>query len=73
VRELAEPLAAPAAPDARLPAPASALPFGTVPGGRHVQVPDAGLDPRAVADLTGGVDHLIVTPWRGVLVPEETR
>lgn len=71
VRELGEPLAPPSEPDPRLPEPAAALPFGEVPGGRHVEVPEPGLDRTAVAELTSGVDHVIVTPWRGVLIPEE--
>lgn len=71
VTELAEPLAAPVPPEPRLPAPAGPLPSGPVPGGRHVAVPEAGLDRGAVEALTAGVPEVIVTPWRGVLVPEE--
>lgn len=71
VPELAGPLTPPHAPDPRVPLPAAPLPFGAVPGGRHVRVPGPGLDRAAVEDLTGSVDHLVVTPWRGVLVPEE--
>lgn len=78
VTELAEPPAALATiarsepPDPRLPEPAPALPYGAVPGGHHVAVPDDGLDRAAVDALadraaTGG--DLVVTPWRGVLVP----
>lgn len=73
VSELAEPLVEAAAPDPRVPVPAKALPYGAVPGGRHVEVPAAGLDGRAIEDLTAAVDHVIVTPWRGVLVPEGSR
>lgn len=76
VAELAEPLVGPDVPDVpdpRLPGPAGPLPFGQVPGGRHVEVPETGLGRGAVDDLTVGVDHVIVTPWRGVLVPEVGR
>jgi precorrin-3B synthase len=71
VSELEEPLTAPTEADPGLPAPAAALPFGEVPGGRHVPVSEAGLGRAAVAALTADVEHVIVTPWRGVLVPEE--
>jgi precorrin-3B synthase len=70
VAELAEPLVAPAARDARVPGPVGPLPFGVVPGGRHVAAPD-GLDRSDVEQLTAGVPEVVVTPWRGVLVPEE--
>lgn len=73
VSELAEPLVVPSPPDPGLPDPAEPLPFGPVAGGRHVEVPDAGLDRQVIADLTAPVDHVIVTPWRGVLIPEESR
>ena len=72
IRELDEPLTAAVAPDPRLPAPAQPLPYGPVPGGRHVPVSDAGLGSGAVAALTADVEEVIVTPWRGVLVPEVT-
>lgn len=73
VAELTEPLVPPHAPDPRLPLPAAPLPFGDVPGGRHVAVGEAGLDRPALDDLARGADHVVVTPWRGVLIPEETR
>jgi precorrin-3B synthase len=74
VADLGTPLTRPAEPDPRLPAPAPPLPFGDVPGGRHVASPSSGLDSRAAAELVdGGVEELIVTPWRGVLIPEEGR
>lgn len=73
VAELAESLVEPNAADPRLPEPAGPLPFGRIPGGSHVEVPESGLDRDAIAHLTAAVDHLIVTPWRGVLVPEERR
>jgi precorrin-3B synthase len=71
VAELREPMVAEVPPDPRLPAAAGPLPYGPVPGGRHVAVPGTGLDRAAIADLTTGVPEVIVTPWRGVLVPEE--
>ena len=73
VSELAESLVVPNAADPRLPEPAEPLPFGLVPGGCHVEVSETGLDRDAIDRLTAAVDHVIVTPWRGVLVPEEIR
>jgi len=72
VAELPVPLLPARQPDPRLPRVAGPLPYGPVPGGRHVAVPASGLGRAAVAGLTTGVPALIVTPWRGVLVPEET-
>ncbi|MHA6525725.1 nitrite reductase [Tessaracoccus sp. G1721] len=69
VTELAAPLVAPTPPDPRLPTPAAPLPYGQVAGGRHVAVPENGLDRAAIATLADGAPELIVTPWRGVLVP----
>ncbi len=71
VVELDRPLIGPSTPDVRLPEPIAALPYGDVPGGHHVEVRDKGLDRAAVAALTRNVPGVIVTPWRGVLVPEE--
>ena len=71
VVELAEPLVRPVVPDPRLPEAAPPLPFGDVPGGRHVEVAESGLDRTAVARLTADVVDVVITPWRGVLVPEE--
>ncbi|RKN04656.1 nitrite reductase [Streptomyces radicis] len=69
VRELAVPLVAPVAPDPGLPPATAPLPYGDVPGGRHVEVADGALT-RGLADelLATGVE-LVVTPWHGVLVP----
>ena len=69
VSELASPLLPGSAPDPRLPDATPPLPFGAVPGGRHVSVGADGLDRTAIADLTAPA--LVVTPWRGVLIPEE--
>ena len=69
VGELAAPLAPPAAPDPRLPRPAPPLPFGDVAGGRHVEAPGGELEPDLVRELVAAAPELVVTPWRGVLVP----
>lgn len=71
VEELDHALIPPYAADPRLPVPTGPLPFGRVPGGRHVEVPATGLGRGDVDDLTADVTEVIVTPWRGVLVPEE--
>ena len=73
VAELPGPLLDLVPPDPRLPAPASVLPFGRVPGGRHVEVTSDGLGARQVAALTLAVPEVVVTPWRGVFIPEEDR
>ncbi|GAB4007264.1 nitrite reductase [Nocardioides ultimimeridianus] len=66
VRELGVPLVPPAAPDPRLPAPSGPMPYDE----RHLAVPDAGLDRAAVEALPDG--PLVVTPWRGLLLPTPT-
>jgi len=71
VAELDRPLVPPSAPDARVPDPIAPLPYGAVAGGHHVEVPVTGLDRVAVTALTHDVPELVITPWRGVLVPEE--
>lgn len=73
VVELLEPLVQPQEPDVRHPAPVRPLPYGPVAGGRHVAVPDGGLDRSSAEALAAGASELVVTPWRGVLVPEESR
>lgn len=67
--ELPAPLLPPIPPDDRLPAAAGPLPFGPVPGGEHVAVPETGLDRAAVTDLAARAGRLVVTPWRGIVVP----
>jgi precorrin-3B synthase len=71
--ELSEPLAASTPPDPRLPSPTDPLPFGAVPGGWHHEVLGSGLD-RAAADvlLSAAGDEVVVTPWRGILIPERS-
>lgn len=73
VEELAEPLLEPQNQHPGFPAAAAPLPFGRVDGGFHHAVPDRGLDRAAVEELCAAAPELVVTPWRGVLVPEETR
>lgn len=68
-----KPLTEPAAPDPRLPGPAPALPFGPGPAGRHVEVGPGGLDGPAIAELTASAPEMVVTPWRGIFVPEDVR
>jgi precorrin-3B synthase len=71
VAELDRPLGPVVPPDPRIPSPVDPLAFGTVPGGRHVAVPDGLLDRSTAAPLITAAPELVVTPWRGVLVPEE--
>lgn len=71
ISELSEPLIQPVAADPRIPQPLGPLQYGPVPGGVHVPVPRSGL---AHADLRFlSAAELVVTPWRGVLVPWENR
>lgn len=69
VRELSHPLAHVVAADPRVPVPSGPLPFGSVPGGTHVHVPDGALTPDHGRSL---VEHteLVVTPWQGVFIPQ---
>lgn len=62
VAELPEPLAEPRTPDPRMPDPLPPI----EPGDRHVAAPD-GIDRALLGRLPDG--GLVVTPWRGVLVP----
>jgi precorrin-3B synthase len=73
VTELATPLLPAEEPDPHLPEPAPPLPHGPVPGGHHAPVPETGLDRSSVDDLVGTVSHVVVTPWRGLLVPGGAR
>lgn len=69
VRELGRPLQRALAADPRVPAPSGPLPFGSVPGGTHVHVPDGVLTPdhgRSLMEHT----ELVVTPWQGVFIPQ---
>lgn len=69
VPELGGPLAAPASPAPGATVATGPLPFGPVAGGRHLAVPDDGLDLTTIA--TWSAPTVIVTPWHGVLVPSE--
>ncbi len=71
VVELPEPFAPAQVGDPRLPEPTAAVPFGVVPGGAHLRVPEAGLDLATVTAVTARADTLVVTPWRGILIPDE--
>jgi precorrin-3B synthase len=74
IRELARPFQPPNAADSRIPAPSPALAYGKVPGGTHVPAGDGELTPDLVASLVddaGDTQHVVVTPWRGVLVPND--
>ena len=71
VAELDRPLGPVLAPDPRIPEPLGPLPFGSTPGGHHVAVPDGLLDRTAADRLVAAAPELVVTPWRGVLVPQE--
>jgi precorrin-3B synthase len=73
VRELTRPLQAPVPADPRIPAPAPPLAYGAVPGGTHVPADDGALTQGRVESLleqASGAGYLVVTPWRGVLIPD---
>ncbi|TQL67607.1 precorrin-8X methylmutase [Nocardioides albertanoniae] len=67
--ELDSALIEPFVADPRVPAPAAELDFGEVPGGEHVAAPDGTLDRAAIEALAERSPEVVVTPWRGVLVP----
>jgi precorrin-3B synthase len=72
IRELARPLQPPVAADPRIPAAEPPLAYGNVPGGTHVPAEDGVLTPDLVGSLletAADVGHVVVTPWRGILVP----
>lgn len=75
VTELDQPFTATHPRDPRVPAAIAPLPFGEVPGGRHVELGTEGIDAAMLDELlcpVDGVDTvpgLVVTPWYGVLVP----
>ncbi len=63
--------------DARLPVPIGPLAFGEVPGGVHLQVTANGMDDDALSELESvaagrSAAEVVVTPWRGILVPGRT-
>ena len=65
VSELPDPLVEPVAPDPRMPSPSTPLPFGDT----HLPFP-GGLSRDDVRALTAST--VVVTPWRGVLITEES-
>lgn len=74
VTELPDPLVAPAPPDQRALVRSAPPAYGVVPGGWHHEAPGGVLtatDVDALVERAG--DVLVVTPWRGVLVPEVAR
>lgn len=70
IRELARPLAPAVAADPRMPDSSGPLPYGAVPGGTHLRVPDGVLTPELGRSLLDGTE-VVVTPWHGVLIPHK--
>jgi precorrin-3B synthase len=71
IHELARPLRPPVPADSRIPVAAPPLGYGKVPGGTHVPAEDGVLTPdlvRSLLERATDVAHVVVTPWRGVLV-----
>lgn len=68
IRELSGPLADVVSADARLPAPSGRLPYGPVPGGTHLPMPEGVLTPDRARMLPVAAE-LVVTPWHGIFVP----
>ena len=68
VRELAHPLASVSHPHPDLPRPIGALGYRHVRGGWHHPVPDGVLTPASASSFFDQ-PVLIVTPWRGIFVP----
>lgn len=58
-------------PDPGLPPPCPPLAYGPVEGGLHHAVGEEGLDRAVVDHLAGLAPELVVTPWRGIFVPQE--
>ena len=75
VAELETPLALPRQPRPEATVRSGPLPYGAVAGGRHLPAPEGALSPTLVDDMVGevGEREVVVTPWRGVLIPEEER
>ncbi len=72
IRELARPLQPPVAADPRI--PASGPTAAVWPGARrhHMPAEDGALTPELVESIlerATDATHVVVTPWRGVLVP----
>ncbi|WP_343708504.1 nitrite reductase [Mycobacterium sp.] len=72
IHELPLGLQPPVPADSRIPAAAPPLAYGKVPGGTHVPAEDGVVTPDLVHSLlesAAAAGHVVVTPWRGVLVP----
>jgi len=69
VRELPAPLIGGMPPRADLPPARPPLPYGEVAGGIHLAVPEGSLGRETVEGLLA--PEVVITPWRGVLVPEQ--
>lgn len=69
VDELPLPISHPMPLESSAPTPTGPLAHGPVDGGVHVPAPDGLLDAAAVDRLASYDRELVVTPWRGVLVP----
>lgn len=70
VAELPAPLALPETPAPGSDVRTEPLAYGAVPGGSHVDARD-GLTRDLVRAWAPTTDHVVVTPWHGVLVPTE--
>jgi precorrin-3B synthase len=76
VRELIRPLQPPVPADPRIPRQAAPLAYGGVPGGIHLRADDGVLTHSRVESLLEqacDVEHLVVTPWRGILIPNASK
>lgn len=73
VAELAAPLVEPAATAAGAEVRTAPLPYGPVPGGVHEPVGDDGIDAARAERWAAVATEVVLTPWHGVLIPEETR
>lgn len=72
VDELAQPLVDPCPREAATTTvTCPVLPYGPVAGGEHVAAPEGVIDEALASLLAGPGRELVVTPWRGVLVPSE--
>jgi precorrin isomerase len=69
VDELDTPLVPPEDREQATRVSAEPLPYGQVPGGEHVAAPGGVIDRALAARLSAAADEVVVTPWRGVLVP----
>lgn len=68
---LTSPLATPTPPAPGADVTSGPLPFGPVAGGEHVSVGEDGIDADLATSWAGATDLVVVTPWHGVLIPEE--